>query len=250
MTNNPDIIKETVKEQYAKLAKGATNCCTTSSSCCSSSPTEQLKGIGYTDKELETLPTSTTGAAAGCGNPTGLAEIKNGDVVLDLGSGGGIDVFLASDKTGPKGKVIGVDMTEEMIQLARGNAEKLGVKNVEFRQGEIENIPVEDGTVDLIISNCVINLSPDKKKVFSEAYRVLKPRGRIVVSDITLTEKLPKEIKEDPRMWASCVAGALLEKDYIEAIKSAGFKDIELLDKKVGTGPVQSITVRAFKQLT
>ncbi|MDH5418820.1 MAG: arsenite methyltransferase, partial [Candidatus Bathyarchaeota archaeon] len=189
-----------------------------------------------------------TGTVAGCGNPTALAELKEGDVVLDLGSGGGIDAFLAAKKVGPKGKVIGVDMTEEMVQLAKDNAERMKVENVEFRLGEIENLPLEDEIFDVLISNCVINLSPDKDKVFGEAFRVLKPGGRVLISDIVTQGELPDEIRENPEMWAACIAGALDEKVYLQKIMNAGFEKVEVIAKNDFMGMVSSIKVRAYKR--
>jgi len=165
----------------------------------------------------------------GCGNPTALASIKSGEIVLDLGSGAGLDCFLASNKVGPKGKVIGVDMTAEMLAQARDNALKGGYKNVEFRLGEIENLPVADGYADIIISNCVINLSPDKKRVFSEAYRVLKPGGRLMVSDIVLLEELPQAVEKSVAAYIGCVAGASLKQDYLNDIKRAGFDEVKVI---------------------
>ncbi|MDH5701350.1 MAG: arsenite methyltransferase, partial [Candidatus Bathyarchaeota archaeon] len=189
-----------------------------------------------------------TGTVAGCGNPTALAELKEGDVVLDLGSGGGIDAFLAAKKVGPKGRVIGVDMTEEMVQLAKDNAERMKVENVEFRLGEIENLPLEDEIFDVLISNCVINLSPDKDKVFGEAFRVLKPGGRVLISDIVTQGELPDEIRENPEMWAACIAGALDEKVYLQKIMNAGFEKVEVIAKNDFMGMVSSIKVRAYKR--
>lgn len=246
MTEKTEKIKQHVKERYAEVATGKT--CCGGSTCGPSNPqTSHAKAIGYSDQELENLPTSVTKAVAGCGNPTALAELKESEVVLDLGSGGGIDAFLAAKKVGPKGKVIGVDMTEEMVHLAKENAEKMGTENVEFRLGEIEKLPVRDGTVDVIISNCVINLSPEKDRVFREAFRVLKPRGRMLISDIVTQGELPKEIREDPEMWSACIAGALDEKDYLQKIRNAGFEKVEVVGKTTFMKKVSSIKVRAHK---
>jgi SAM-dependent methyltransferase len=239
-------IKQHVKKHYAELAKG-TSCCDVTTCCGPSSRTSYAKMIGYSDAELKGLPDSVLGIIAGCGNPTALADLREGEVVLDLGSGGGIDAFLAAKKVGSKGKVIGVDMTEEMIQLAKENAERMETENVEFRLGEIENLPLEDEMVDVIISNCVINLSPDKDKVFSEAFRVLKPGGRMFISDIVTHGELPNEIRENLEMWAACVAGALDEKDYLQKIRNAGFKEVEVIAKNDFMGMVSSIKVRAYK---
>lgn len=246
MAKRSEKIKQHVKKHYAEVAKG-TSCCDASTCCGPSSRTSYAKMIGYLDEELEDLPESVTGTVAGCGNPTALANLKEGEVVLDLGSGGGIDAFLAAKKVGPEGKVIGVDMTEEMIQLAKENAERMKTENVEFRLGEIENLPVEDGAVDVLISNCVINLSPDKDKVFSEAFRVLRPGGRMLISDIVSQGELPDEIRENLEMWAACVAGALDEKDYLQKIVNTGFEKVEVIAKNDFMGIVSSIKVRAYK---
>ncbi len=246
MTKKSEKIKQHVKKHYAELAKG-TSCCDATTCCGPSSKASYAKMIGYSDGELKGLPDSVTGTVAGCGNPTALADLREGDVVLDLGSGGGIDAFLAAKKVGPKGKVIGVDMTEEMVQLAKENAERMKVENVEFRLGEIENLPVEDGAVDVIISNCVINLSPDKDKVFSEAFRVLRPGGRMLISDIVSQGELPDEIRENLEMWAACVAGALDEKVYLQKIMNAGFEKVEVIAKNDFMGMVSSLKVRAYK---
>ncbi|MCP8303999.1 MAG: arsenite methyltransferase [archaeon] len=246
MTKKNEKIKQHVKKTYAELAKG-TSCCDATTCCSPSSRTLHAKMIGYSDEELKGLPDSVVRTVAGCGNPTALADLREGEVVLDLGSGGGIDAFLATKKVGPKGKVIGVDMTEEMVQLAKKNAERMKTDNVEFRLGEIESLPVENGTVDIIISNCVINLSLDKGKVFSEAFRVLKPGGRMLISDIVTQGELPNEIREDPKMWAACVAGALDETDYLQKIRNAGFEKVEVIAKNDFIKMVSSIKVRAYK---
>lgn len=193
---------------------------------------DQARAIGYSLNELKRIPESAI-MGLGCGNPAGLATLKKGETVLDLGSGGGIDVFLAANKVGEKGWVIGVDITSEMIRKARSNARKGGYKNVEFRLGEIEDLPIEDESVDVIISNCVINLSPDKEKVFAETYRVLKPGGRMVISDIVTDKELPDEIRKSFSAWAECIGGALVRKEYLSAIKKAGFSSIKVLDEKV-----------------
>jgi SAM-dependent methyltransferase len=185
----------------------------------------------YSAEELGGLPDSVTGASAGCGNPIAIAELQPGEVVLDLGSGGGIDCFLAARKVGPEGRVIGLDMTPDMIRLARRNARKVGATNVEFDYGEMEDIPLPDESVDVIISNCVINLSPDKDAVFSEAYRVLRPGGRMSVSDIVIDGDLPQPIRRNLDAWASCLAGALDETIYLNKIRSAGFEEVEVLSR-------------------
>jgi ubiquinone/menaquinone biosynthesis C-methylase UbiE len=251
-----EAIKENVRERYAEVAKRAQasttgSCCAPSTaSCCGpTSAADYAQNIGYALDELSALPDAAQLASAGCGNPTALAGLKEGEVVLDLGSGGGIDVFIAAKKVGPTGKAIGVDMTQEMLDLATKNADELGVENVEFRKGDIEKLPVEDGTVDVIISNCVINLAPDKDKVFREAYRVLKPGGRIMVSDIVTEGELPEQIRNDPNAWAACVAGALDVNDYTGKIANAGFQNVKIVDKRGFRGIVFSVEVEAFKPL-
>jgi len=225
-------IKKAVRDGYAKIAKQNSSCCSAVKSCCgSANPVEEIsKKIGYSKKELDAVPDGAN-LGLGCGNPTAIASLKEGEIVLDLGSGAGFDCFLAAKKVGKKGRVIGVDMTYEMIEKARGNAEKGNHKNVEFRLGEIENLPVADNLVDVIISNCVINLSPDKEQVFKEAFRVLKPGGRIIVSDIVLVKELPNYIKNSIEAYIGCLSGAMLKDDYIEVIKSAGFKKVRITDE-------------------
>ncbi|NIR87539.1 arsenite methyltransferase, partial [Candidatus Bathyarchaeota archaeon] len=171
--------------------------------------------------------------SAGCGNPTGFAELKAGETVLDLGSGGGIDVFLAACKVGEKGKVIGVDFSEEMIAVARRNVEDIDVNNVEFRCGELESLPVENESIDVVISNCVINLVPDKEKVFREAYRVLKSGGRLAISDMVTDKRLPQSIRENPVLWCNCVGGALPEQEYLEVIRRVGFENVKTAEKGI-----------------
>lgn len=191
-------------------------------------PTSSVVGAIYSPDQLSDLPDSVTAIALGCGNPTAIAGLRAGQTVLDLGSGGGIDCFLAARQVGPGGRVIGLDMTTDMIRLARRNAKKLGLANVEFRWGEIEEMPVEDASVDVIISNCVINLSPDKPQVFREALRVLKPGGELAVSDMVFEVPIPEALRGDLDSWAGCVAGAWLESDYVEAIRQAGFREVEV----------------------
>lgn len=212
-----DTIKKIVKDKYKDVAVKKSSC-----SCGCNSAKNISKGIGYTDEELEIVGEANLGL--GCGNPLAYGKIKAGDIVLDLGSGAGIDAILAAKKVGKEGKVIGVDMTKEMIEKARENAKKQNITNVEFILGEIENLPLPDNTVDTIITNCVINLSPDKAKTFSEAYRVLKPGGKIYLSDIVLLANLSDEQKNDKKLISGCVAGALLKDDYLNKIKAAGFK--------------------------
>jgi len=214
-------VKTEVRRRYAALATSQLDSCCSNESCSTD--------IGYTEEELKSIPDKAAAASAGCGNPTALAGLKEGEVVLDLGSGGGIDVLLAAQKVGEKGKAIGVDMTPEMIELARKNAEESGLKNVEFRLGEIEHLPVTDNSVDVVISNCVINLSEDKDAVFKEAYRVLKKGGRVVVSDI-MAEGLPNEIKEDMISWSGCLGGAIPLTDYMSKMAGAGLVNVEVLN--------------------
>ncbi|MBN1234828.1 MAG: arsenite methyltransferase [Methanotrichaceae archaeon] len=222
-------LKKAVKESYSRVAKNAISCC--SSGCCGSAKPQQIsKKIGYTDEQMRAVPAESN-LGLGCGNPIALASLKEGETVLDLGSGAGFDCFLASKIVGPKGNVIGVDMTEEMLARARANAEKGGYGNVEFRSGEIEALPVEDKSVDVIISNCVINLVPNKEKAFREAFRVLRPGGRLLVSDIVLKKKLPDFIKQSIEAYVGCVTGALRKEKYLDVIKSAGFEDVCLIDE-------------------
>jgi len=222
-------IKETVRKNYAKIAKKKSSCC--SSSCCQETVSREkgYKRLGYSGKELGSLPEGVF--SLGCSNPVALASLKNGETVLDLGSGSGLDCFLASRRVGEKGKVIGVDMTPEMIDAARENARKGDYRNVEFRLGEIENLPVADGSVDVVISNCVINLSPNKKRVFEEAFRVLKPGGRLIISDMVLLNELPPVIKENADAYVSCVSGAVKKEEYVKLIKNAGFQDVKVIEE-------------------
>ena len=232
---NQQEVRKQVREHYGGLASNFSP--TTQASCCSSTP--ELDCCGpidtdsfiqlYEDPEIANLPEDVTGLSLGCGDPVTLASLEPGQTVLDLGSGGGIDCFLAARQVGPTGNVIGVDMTPAMLEKARANKEKMGVENVEFRLGEIEHLPVPNGTVDVIISNCVINLSPDKPQVFREAYRTLKPGGKLSVSDIVTDGPLPETIKNSLSAWAGCIAGALEVSEYINAIEAAGFTNIELL---------------------
>ena len=224
-------IKKIVKKGYGEIAKNGGSCCS-KESCCSGAPntSDLSKNVGYKDGELETIPEGAN-LGLGCGNPTALASLKKGETVLDLGSGGGIDCFLASRKVGPSGRVIGVDMTPEMVEKARRNAEKGNYKNVEFKLGEIEDLPVPNDSIDVIISNCVINLSPDKKKVFCEAIRVLKPGGRIMISDLVLLKTLPEVVRNSIEAYIGCLSGAILREDYIGYMKEAGFDRIRVLDQ-------------------
>ncbi|MFH0929138.1 MAG: arsenite methyltransferase [Candidatus Aenigmatarchaeota archaeon] len=240
-----DKVKELVKKRYSEIAKGKV-CCS-----CKSCNNDVSKSIGYSDDELKNFSEANMGL--GCGSPTALGRLKEGDTVLDLGSGAGLDCFLAAKKVGNSGRVIGVDMTEEMINKARGNAEKYGFSNVEFMLGEIENLPLEDLSVDVIISNCVINLSPNKDKVFGEAYRVLRKGGRLFVSDIVLLEELSEEQKNNVDLLTGCVAGALMKDDYMRRIKDAGFsvgiiKENKSISKEQYNGiALESLGIEATK---
>ena len=227
-------IKKVVREGYAKIAtQGSCGCgCGPVTSCCGNSDLAQSvsKSIGYNEEDIAAVPDGAN-LGLGCGNPIALASLKKGETVLDLGSGAGFDCFLAAERVGEKGKVIGVDMTPEMIDKARENAAKGNYQNVEFRLGEIEGIPVDDNSVDIVISNCVINLAPDKRKVFKEAYRALKPGGRLMVSDIVLLEELPDFIKSSIEAYIGCVSGAILKDEYMEAVKEAGFEEVGIIDE-------------------
>ncbi len=222
-------VKKIVREGYGKIAAENTSCCGPVKACgCGTSTADKMsRRVGYSDEEISAVPDGAN-LGLGCGNPTAVASLKEGETVLDLGSGAGFDCFLASKKVGPKGRVIGVDMTAGMLDKARTNAEKGGYKNVEFRMGEIENLPTGDNSVDVIISNCVINLSPDKRRVFREAFRVLKPGGRIMVSDIVLTQPIPDMIRNSIEAYIGCVAGAETKDKYLAAINDAGFTKVEL----------------------
>ena len=232
-------IRNAVQERYAEIAKAGTSCCA-----------DQTLATGYDKEQLKALPDEAL-MGLGCGNPVWFADVGEGETVLDLGSGGGIDVFLAARNAGPSGRVIGVDMTPEMVDRARANAERLGLTNVEFRQGLIDSLPVADSSVDVVLSNCVINLAPDKGAVFEDAFRVLKPGGRLIVSDMVATGELPPEIRHDPKLWASCIGGALPEQEYLETIRKAGFTAVEVLAEGGGDGGlVRSVTVRALRPPT
>lgn len=226
-------IKKSVREKYGEIAKEGSSCCNTkSTSCCNNSQSTKdiSKSIGYSEEDVNNVPDGAN-LGLGCGNPIALASLREGETVLDLGSGAGFDCFLAANKVGKKGRVIGVDMTPEMLEKARENARQGNYTNVEFRLGEIEYLPVGDNSADIIISNCVINLAPDKKKVFKEAYRVLKPGGRLMVSDIVLTKELPDFIKESVMAYIGCISGAALEEEYLGAIEDAGFTDVRVADE-------------------
>ena len=225
-------IKKVVREGYAKIAKQDSSCCAPVNSCCGSTDLAQniSKSIGYTGEELNIVPEGAN-LGLGCGNPVAFASLKEGETVLDLGSGAGLDCFLAANKVGNKGRVIGVDMTPEMIEKARENAKEGDYRNVEFRLGEIENLPVTDNSVDVVISNCVINLAPDKRGVFTEAFRVLKPDGRLMISDLVLLKELPDVIKNSIEAYIGCLSGAIMRDEYISAIEAAGFHEVEIVDE-------------------
>ena len=215
-------IRDAVKERYGRIAERE------SQGCCGPKPEDVIsQAVGYGKDDLESVPDGAN-LGLGCGNPVALAALREGDTVLDLGSGAGFDCFLASRKVGEKGRVIGVDMTPSMLAKARANAERGGYSNVEFREGHIESLPVDDNSVDVVISNCVINLSPDKEAVFREIYRVLKPNGRFFVSDLVLTRELPESIAASQDMYCECVAGELLKDDYLAAMKVAGFNEVRV----------------------
>jgi SAM-dependent methyltransferase len=244
-----DKIKDVVKKSYGDIAKSADSGCGCSGA--QDLSKDISKSIGYSDEEINAVPDANLGL--GCGNPIAIGRIEPGDTILDLGSGAGFDAFLAAKKVGETGKVIGVDMTPDMVKRAKDNADKYGYKNVEFKLGDIESLPIEENSIDKIISNCVINLAPDKLKVFKEAYRVLKPGGKMYLSDIVLLKELPEEIKNNEALIAGCVGGALLKDEYVSLIEKAGFsvnilgenKDIS---KKQYQGlPLESLAVEAVK---
>ncbi|MCX5781301.1 MAG: arsenite methyltransferase [Elusimicrobia bacterium] len=241
-------IKDVVRKGYGKIAKTNGSCgCSPSNSCCGGTSSDLSKRIGYSDSELSGIPQGSD-LGLGCGNPTVVASIRKGDTVLDLGSGAGIDCFLAAQKVGKKGKVIGIDMTPEMIAKARENVLKGNYTNVEFRLGEIENLPVENDSVDVIISNCVINLSPDKNKAFKEAFRVLKPGGKIFISDLVTIKELPKKIKDSAEAYIGCLSGAILKEQYINAIRSAGFREVKIISET--NFPIENMTNDATANAT
>jgi arsenite methyltransferase len=235
-------VTKTVRRRYANVAKqSGVSCCSgappaQASSCCgptnAATSREISKTIGYSDTDVSSVPEGSN-LGLGCGNPIALASLKEGEVVMDLGSGAGFDCFLAASRVGPRGKVIGVDMTPEMLDKARENMSKGNYQNVEFRLGEIENLPAADNSVNVIISNCVINLSQDKPRVFKEAFRALKPGGRLMVSDIVLLADLPKAIMSSVEAYVGCVAGASQKTDYLDAIRAAGFQDVQVIDETV-----------------
>ena len=250
-------VKATVRERYGQaareVAEGAkSSCC--SVTCCGGSNGDPISSNLYTQAETAVLPEKAVLASLGCGNPTALAELHPGEVVLDLGSGGGIDVLLSARRVGPSGKAYGLDMTDEMLSLARENQRKAGVDNVEFLRGEIEAIPLPDNSVDVIISNCVINISTDKGLVLNEAFRVLKPGGRFAVSDVVVRGEVPAEVRSSMELWVGCVAGALTEAEFTALLGSTGFEAIGIEPTRIYEfeevgGRVMGAFVRARKPL-
>ena len=260
-------IRAAVRERYGAIAEGKGGCCGGASaeagasapgvdaSCCGGAAadcrgdtaTTGLAELGYSAEETAAIPEGAN-LGLGCGNPIALAKPKRGETVLDLGSGAGVDAFLAAREVGAEGRVIGVDMTPAMIDRARANAAQGGYANVEFRLGEIEHLPVPDASVDVIVSNCVVNLSPEKDRVFREAFRVLKPGGRMLVSDLVLEQPLPRETRESIEAYVGCIAGASLRGDYLQLIRDAGFQGVKVVrEGRYGADPVTSVQVRAMK---
>jgi arsenite methyltransferase len=246
-------VKTAVQERYGAIARGEVkSCCSTSPSGRGDSYSTATMAQGYSASELAVLPEGAN-LGLGCGDPTADADLLPGQTVLDLGSGAGVDCFLAARKVGPGGRVIGVDMTDDMLAKARANAQRGGFSNVEFRKGDIENLPVDAGTVDRVISNCVINLAPDKARVFAEIYRVLKPGGAVTVSDIVSSGKIPPAIRADMERWAGCTAGALEKDAYLAVVRAAGFSEVGVLKEvayeylRTTEYALASLTVRAVK---
>jgi SAM-dependent methyltransferase len=228
MSSSAKDVKQAVKQHYGQRALGVM-----ASGCCGGSGCDPITKDLYEADETSGIPEAAVRASLGCGNPTALAELRLGEVVLDLGSGGGIDVLLSAQRVGPTGKAYGLDMTDEMLALARDNQRRAGVANVEFLKGEIEQIPLPDASVDVIISNCVINLSADKDRVLREAFRVLRPGGRLAVSDVVVKGGVPDAIRRSLELWAGCIAGALEEGDYAGKLRAAGFRDVSLEPTRV-----------------
>lgn len=217
-----DEVKKKVREGYSKIAR--------TEKCCCDCGSEVSENLGYSKAELESVPMGSD-MNLGCGNPVALASLSKGEIVVDLGSGGGLDCFLAAKKVGPNGRVIGVDMTPEMLDKARANCRRGGYENVEFRLGEIENLPVADNTADVIISNCVINLSPEKQRVFNEVFRVLKPGGRLMISDMVLLKDIPEAVKSNVLAYVGCISGAEMKSTYMQMIEKAGFNEIKIVEE-------------------
>jgi len=228
-------IRKAVRDHYAEVARESKGCCASpavaASNCCGNAAFEDVgRAIGYSGEEMAAVPEGAN-LGLGCGNPLALSDLKEGETVVDLGSGAGFDCFLAARRVGPSGRVIGVDMTPDMIEKARANAQKTGAAQVEFRLGEIEHLPVADGTADMVISNCVINLSTDKEQVFREALRVLRPGGRLFVSDLVLLRPLPERVRASAAAYAGCISGAWLKEEYLDAARRAGFADVRVLSE-------------------
>jgi len=240
-----DDIKAAVRERYTEVAKGEVSCC---GSPTESSRSDRPRNYGYELSILgEEVPTSVLDSFAGCGNPLAIDTLHPGEVVLDLGSGAGLDCFLAAAKVGPSGHVIGLDMTDAMLEKAQKNQAVLGVTNVEFRKGEMERMPIADASVDVIISNCVINLSPDKDRVFREAYRVLSPGGRLMVADIVTVGELPTELRTT-EAWTGCIGGAIPLEDYLGKLADAGFTDVQVVTSQEWRSMLHSVKIRAVKR--
>ncbi len=243
-------MKEIVKKRYSEIAE-TQSCCSTTS-CCGTDYEERSQDIGYSREDLEQIPKEAI-RGLGCGNPLGILNLEKGDSVLDLGSGLGIDVFLAAEKVGEEGRAVGIDTTEEMVNKARKIAKKHGYENVRFEHGEMEDMPFPDGSFDAVISNCVINLSPDKSSTYEEIYRILKPGGSMLISDIVSKEELPEEIKDDPEAWSECIGGAIEKEKYLDMIKDAGFEKIDVISQRSyetleeHNAELLSIEIRAFK---
>jgi len=250
---NDQKLKDVIKDRYGKIARGEVKfCCPT----CGPTVTDQCLAVGYTAEDLQLVPELAV-LGVGCGNPTALADLKEGETVLDLGSGAGIDVFLAAKKVGKHGRVIGVDMTEDMVAKGRQLAQEHGFGNVEFRQGDIEHLPVDSATVDVIISNCVINLTTDKLVSFKEIHRVLRPGGRILIADLVTAGELPPDVRASAAAWADCLAGAMAKEAYLETIRRAGFANVAVVSESPYEAPeidvrlqgkILSVKVSAFKR--
>lgn len=242
--------KEVIKKKYQKIAIFGGSCCSGGGCCEDLNAAALSRSLGYSEADVHAVPEANLGL--GCGNPTAFADLKPGDIVLDLGSGAGFDCFLAAQRVGSSGMVIGVDMTPEMVIKAQSNAQKYGYSNVEFRHGDIEALPLKDSSVDVVISNCVINLAPDKEKVFLEAFRVLKPEGRMYISDMVLLADLPEDLKYDKDLLAGCVAGAVLKEEYLSLLNKAGFsveilaEDSDIGRKQYGGLPIESLKLKAW----
>ncbi len=244
-------VKKIVRKKYARVAKRVSSSCGSAQSCCGSTERAQAvsENMGYTEQEIKAVPEGAN-LGLGCGNPTAIASLQEGETVLDLGSGAGFDCFLAAQKVGKNGKVIGVDMTPEMIDKARENAQKDNYPQVEFRLGEIEHLPAADNSIDVVISNCVINLAPDKKQVLKETYRVLKPGGRLSISDLALRRQLPAKIRENVEAYVGCIAGAVLIDEYKRIVKETGFNDIKFTVNDASSSDDADARARAEKALS